>query len=199
MLGESPATATAMGVSLVALSGMPPSPLFLSELLIVLGGVAAGDLLVSAIAVIALALGFLGLLHALIEGVIGEPGRRPPTPPIARGATDPRPDRGPQRRHAGVRSRRPVAARLRVRRDPHARCRCDRPSAESSHGAWRAAIEDALAAGEQFGGAWASEQQWAPRLAHAVRLTARTPRDHVRSDSRRGRNGGRSRGGRRMG
>ncbi len=76
VLGESPATATAMGVSLVALSGMPPSPLFLSELLIVLGGVAAGDLLVSAIAVIALALGFLGLLHALIDGVIGEPGRR---------------------------------------------------------------------------------------------------------------------------
>jgi hydrogenase-4 component F len=70
--GESPATATAMGVSLLALSGLPPSPLFLSELLILLGGLAAGDLLVSAVAVIALALGFLGLLHALIEGVIGE-------------------------------------------------------------------------------------------------------------------------------
>ena len=56
---------------------MPPSPLFLSELLIVLGGVAAGQLAVSAIAVVALALGFLGLLHALIEGVIGErPQRR---------------------------------------------------------------------------------------------------------------------------
>ena len=61
-----------MGVSLVALAGMPPSPLFLSELLIVLGGVAAGQVVVSAIAVIALALGFLGLLHALVEGVIGE-------------------------------------------------------------------------------------------------------------------------------
>ena len=72
---ESPATATAMGVSLVALSGLPPSPLFLSELLILLGGWAAGDLLVSAVAVIALALGFLGLLHALMEGVIGEEGR----------------------------------------------------------------------------------------------------------------------------
>jgi len=77
--GASPSTATAMGVSLAALAGMPPSPLFLSELLIVLGGVAAGQLVVSAIAVIALALGFLGLLHALVEGVIGDrpPGGRP--------------------------------------------------------------------------------------------------------------------------
>jgi hydrogenase-4 component F len=74
--GDSPSTAAAMGVSLVALAGMPPSPLFLSELLIVLGGVAAGQLVVSAIAVVALALGFLGLLHALIEGVIGERSQR---------------------------------------------------------------------------------------------------------------------------
>ena len=69
---ESPSTAAAMGVSLVALAGLPPSPLFLSEVLILLGGIAAGDPLVSAIAVIGLALGFLGLLHALIEGVVGE-------------------------------------------------------------------------------------------------------------------------------
>ncbi|MGA2453422.1 MAG: proton-conducting transporter membrane subunit [Solirubrobacteraceae bacterium] len=75
VVGESPSTAAAMGVSLVALSGLPPSPLFLSELLILLGGVDAGDVLVSAIALVALALGFLGLLHALIEGVLGEPGR----------------------------------------------------------------------------------------------------------------------------
>jgi hydrogenase-4 component F len=70
----SPATASAMGVSLAALAGLPPSPLFLSELLILLGGLAAGELLVSALAAIALALGFLGLLHALMEGVIGEQG-----------------------------------------------------------------------------------------------------------------------------
>jgi hydrogenase-4 component F len=76
VLGDSPATATAMGVSLIALSGLPPSPLFLSELLILLGGFAAGDVLVSGVAVVALALGFLGLLHALMEGVIGDQGRR---------------------------------------------------------------------------------------------------------------------------
>jgi hydrogenase-4 component F len=69
-------TATAMGISLVALAGLPPSPLFASELMILLGGVAAGETVVVAIAVIALALGFLGLLHALIEGVFGEPGKR---------------------------------------------------------------------------------------------------------------------------
>jgi hydrogenase-4 component F len=76
--GASPSTAAAMGVSLAALAGMPPSPLFLSELLIVLGGIAAGQVVVSAVAVVALALGFLGLLHALVEGVIGEraPRRR---------------------------------------------------------------------------------------------------------------------------
>jgi hydrogenase-4 component F len=76
VLGDSPATATAMGVSLIALSGLPPSPLFLSELLIVLGGLAAGEVVISAVALIAMALGFLGLLHALMEGVIGDESRR---------------------------------------------------------------------------------------------------------------------------
>jgi hydrogenase-4 component F len=71
---RSPATATAMGVSLVALAGLPPSPLFVSELLILLGGVTAGQVAIVAVAAAGLALGFLGLLHALIEGVIGDPG-----------------------------------------------------------------------------------------------------------------------------
>jgi hydrogenase-4 component F len=79
---QSPSTAAAMGVSLLTLSGLPPSPLFLSELLILLGGIAAGQVIVAAIAAAALALGFLGLLHALIEGVLGEPvpGNRPRVP-----------------------------------------------------------------------------------------------------------------------
>jgi hydrogenase-4 component F len=80
VVGRSPRTALAMGVSLAALSGLPPSPLFVSELLVLLGGVDAGETAVAAVAVVALALGFLGLLHALIEGVVGEPGgRRRPT------------------------------------------------------------------------------------------------------------------------
>jgi hydrogenase-4 component F len=89
VLAASRPTAVAMGVSLGALGGLPPSPLFVSELLILLGGVAAGETAVAAVAAIALALGFLGLLHALLEGVVGEPGK--------------------PRRHVRHRSERPIA------------------------------------------------------------------------------------------
>lgn len=77
VVDASPPTAAAMGISLAALGGLPPSPVFVSELLILLGGLDAGKTAVVAIAALALALGFLGLLHALLEGVIGGPGRRP--------------------------------------------------------------------------------------------------------------------------
>jgi hydrogenase-4 component F len=69
-------TATAMSVSLVALAALPPSPLFVSELMILLAGVDAGLLAVSAVAAVLLALGFLGLAHALLEGLFGGRGRR---------------------------------------------------------------------------------------------------------------------------
>ncbi len=62
---------TAIGVSLGSLSGMPPAPLFVSELLIALGGIAAGETVVVVVAVVLLALGFLGLAHALIERTAG--------------------------------------------------------------------------------------------------------------------------------
>jgi hydrogenase-4 component F len=68
----SPAAAGAVGVSLATLAGLPPSPLFLSELLILAGGIAAGQLVVAAIAAGLLALGFLGLAHAMIEALAGE-------------------------------------------------------------------------------------------------------------------------------
>ncbi|HEX2708022.1 MAG TPA: hypothetical protein VHM66_08465, partial [Solirubrobacterales bacterium] len=76
----SPPTATAMSVSLVSLSGLPPSPLFVSEVMILLGGMDAGLMAVSSIAAMLLALGFLGLAHALLEGLLGGkrgPRRRP--------------------------------------------------------------------------------------------------------------------------
>lgn len=76
VLSASRPTATAMGISLAALGGLPPSPVFVSELLILLGGLSAGQTVVVVVAAVALALGFLGLLHALLEGVIGEPRRR---------------------------------------------------------------------------------------------------------------------------
>jgi hydrogenase-4 component F len=72
----SPSTATAMSVSLVALAALPPSPLFVSELMILLAGIDAGLLAVSTVAAILLALGFLGLAHALLEGLFGGRGRR---------------------------------------------------------------------------------------------------------------------------
>jgi len=62
----------AAAISLATLSGLPPSPLFLSELLILLGGVAAHQVAAVAIATVLLALGFLGLAHALIETLAGE-------------------------------------------------------------------------------------------------------------------------------
>jgi hydrogenase-4 component F len=73
----SPATAAAVGLSLGSLSGLPPAPLFFSELLVLLGGIAAGELVVTAIAATLLALGFLGVAHALIEGIAGDEHRRP--------------------------------------------------------------------------------------------------------------------------
>ena len=69
-------SAVAVGVSLAALAALPPSPLFVSEVLILLGGLAAGELAVTIVAATLLALGFLGLAHALIEGLVGEPRPR---------------------------------------------------------------------------------------------------------------------------
>jgi len=77
-------TATAMSVSLFSLSGLPPSPLFISEVMILLGGMDAGLIAISSIAAVLLALGFLGLAHALLEGLMGE--RRGPRPRPSRSA-----------------------------------------------------------------------------------------------------------------
>ena len=65
-----------MGVSLGALAGLPPSPLFVSELLIVAGGFQAGRSWAAAATALLLALGFLGLAHALIETTVGKAARR---------------------------------------------------------------------------------------------------------------------------
>ena len=52
-----------MGLSLGALGAVPPSPLFVSEVLILFGGVVAGQIIVVAIAALLLAMGFLGIAH----------------------------------------------------------------------------------------------------------------------------------------
>jgi hydrogenase-4 component F len=67
-----PTLGAVLGISLGALSGLPPSPLFASEVLIVAGGFAAGRPWTAGISAVLLALGFLGLAHALIETTGGK-------------------------------------------------------------------------------------------------------------------------------
>jgi hydrogenase-4 component F len=71
-----PTLGTAMGISLGTLAGMPPSPLFASELLIVAGGFEGGWTWAAAVAALLLGLGFIGLIHALIETTVGSPHHR---------------------------------------------------------------------------------------------------------------------------
>jgi hydrogenase-4 component F len=66
----------AMGLSLGTLAGLPPSPLFLSELLIVAGGFQAGRPWTAGLAIVLLALAFVGLIHSLIETTAGKAHRR---------------------------------------------------------------------------------------------------------------------------
>lgn len=72
LMQKSHGVAIAAGLSLGALSGLPPSPLFFSELLIFLGGLQSGHLVVTALAATLVACGFLGLMHAAIEALAGE-------------------------------------------------------------------------------------------------------------------------------
>ncbi|HVA75888.1 MAG TPA: proton-conducting transporter membrane subunit [Acidimicrobiales bacterium] len=71
-----PVLGSTMGLSLGALSGLPPSPLFVSEVLILAGGFESGRSWAAAVAAVLLALGFLGLAHTTIETVIGEEHHR---------------------------------------------------------------------------------------------------------------------------
>ena len=80
----SPAAAGAVGLSLATLGGMPPGPLFFSELLILAGGIATDHLAVTIAAGALLALGFLGLAHALIEALAADPPTRRDTTIVRR-------------------------------------------------------------------------------------------------------------------
>jgi hydrogenase-4 component F len=78
-------TGAIVGGCLAGLAGLPPSPLFASELMIAIGGVQAGYPVVVAVALALLALGFLGLCHALIEAVAGRRQGTRPGAPAGRG------------------------------------------------------------------------------------------------------------------
>ncbi len=71
-----PRLGATMGISLGALAGLPPSPLFLSELLVIAGGLGAGRVWAAAAAAVLLALGFVGLAHTLVEATLGRAHRR---------------------------------------------------------------------------------------------------------------------------
>ncbi len=82
------ALGTTLGISLGTLAGLPPSPLFVSEVLIVAGGFQAGRPWAAAASTLLLALGFLGLAHALVDTTIGKRHRRDPAQaPGLRGVT----------------------------------------------------------------------------------------------------------------
>jgi hydrogenase-4 component F len=76
-----PGLGATMGISLGALSGLPPSPLFISEVLILAGGYQSGHPVAATAAAVLLALGFLGLSHALVDSVAGKARRRDTTAP----------------------------------------------------------------------------------------------------------------------
>jgi hydrogenase-4 component F len=73
-----PALGATLGLSLGVLSGLPPSPLFVSELLIVAGGLQAGLPWIAAVAALLLALAFLGLVRALLDTTAGPSAGREP-------------------------------------------------------------------------------------------------------------------------
>jgi hydrogenase-4 component F len=71
-----PALGTTLGISLGTLAGLPPSPLFVSEVLIIAGGFQAGRGWAAGAATLLLALAFLGLTHALLETTVGKAHHR---------------------------------------------------------------------------------------------------------------------------
>lgn len=66
----SPSVATGIGVSLASLAGIPPSPLFISELLIIAGGIEAHQIVIVIIFILLLALGFIGLMYQMLDALL---------------------------------------------------------------------------------------------------------------------------------
>lgn len=82
---SAPVLGFSMGLSLGTLAGLPPSPLFVSEVLVVAGGFQAGHPIAASVTAVLLALGFLGLVHALIDVLAGKAHRRDPVTAGRRG------------------------------------------------------------------------------------------------------------------
>ncbi len=74
-----PVTALLMGLAALAAIGLPPFGLFLSELIIISGGIAAGKTMISALILLALIASFCGVLQQLTRLLLGarEPSQMP--------------------------------------------------------------------------------------------------------------------------
>ena len=154
-----PALGASLGISLGALAGLPPSPLFVSEVLIVAGGFQVGRPWAASTAAILLALGFLGLAHALIDTVIGRPRGRDRHPALGlRSVVDA--DRHRRATASRAHCRRTVAARLRDRPRPRTRTRMS--SQPKSGAAYRETVAAALADGWRFAGLHATNDAGLP-------------------------------------
>jgi hydrogenase-4 component F len=70
-----PVTALLMGVAALAAIGLPPFGLFLSELIIISGGIAAGQVTASVLILVALVASFCGILQQLTRILLGAPKR----------------------------------------------------------------------------------------------------------------------------
>ena len=68
-----PVTALCMGLAAVAATGLPPFGLFFSELTIISGGIAAGQVAISVLVLVALIACFCGILRQLTRILPGEP------------------------------------------------------------------------------------------------------------------------------
>ncbi len=82
-LARSPADGRALVVAALALSGLPPSGIFVAEIAILLGGVQAGWGLAAGAAAAILALAVAGLLFHVIRVSVGPPGRPAEGPPAS--------------------------------------------------------------------------------------------------------------------
>ncbi len=139
-----------MGLSLGTLAGLPPSPLFLSELLIVAGGFEAGRPWSASLAIVLLGLAFVGLVHSLIETTAGKAHQR------GRGVVPGLRSLGPL---AAVSAAILVALAIVALWLPGSNLRghAREGAVVSGAGEYRARIEAALAGGWRFGGLHASE------------------------------------------
>lgn len=79
---DSPATFAAMAVTAVTLAGLPPTPLFFSELFIILGGIQSRQFLLAGTLAVLVALAFIGLLHALLEALQSPKHQTEPPLPV---------------------------------------------------------------------------------------------------------------------